>query len=98
MERDCLIAHGATALMQERLLYPPPPASHREEGGRPRKSDAYRMLVCARCGGALCHDGRSCARCRTAEGARALIVPYNFKLLLQEMLACGIQWRFEVRG
>ena len=27
----------------------------------------------------------------------ALMVPYNFKLLLQEMASCGISWQFEMR-
>lgn len=73
MERDCLIAHGASALMQERLLH---------------KSDAYRMALCARCGRATCHTGRECAIChhegelRAAE-AVGVVVPYSFKLLLQ---------------
>ena len=55
------------------------------------------MLVCGLCGHALCHDGSTCAACHTAEGATAMVVPYNFKLLLQEMAACGISWRFELR-
>lgn len=81
MERDCIIAHGATALLQERLLY---------------KSDAYRLLLCRLCGRATLHDGRACATCRTADGATAVMVPYSFKLLLQEMAAVGIDWRLRL--
>lgn len=83
-QRDCLIAHGATALMSERLLW---------------KSDAYRMLVCRLCGRATCHDGRTCAACcadQMEAGPVALTVPYSFKLLLQEMCAMGIDWQIKL--
>lgn len=78
---DCIIAHGATALLQERLLY---------------KSDAYRLLLCRLCGRATLHDGRACAACKTADGATAVTVPYSFKLLLQEMTAVGIDWQLRL--
>lgn len=84
MERDCLIAHGATALMAERLLW---------------KSDAYRMLVCRACGRAACHDGRRCGACRDNLAnavPAAVMVPYSFKLLLQEMSAMGIDWQIKL--
>lgn len=72
MERDCLIAHGASALIQERLLF---------------ASDAFRMAVCNGCGRATCHNGRECAACK-ADGGRSnrvvgVLVPYSFKLLYQ---------------
>lgn len=63
---------------------------------REPKSDAYRMLLCRTCGQALCHDGRTCASCRSADGATSLVVPYSFKLLLQEMQAMGISWRLKI--
>lgn len=79
-----MIAHGATALMAERLLW---------------KSDAYRMLVCRTCGRALCHDGSACVACRPTVAQSepvALTVPYSFKLLLQEMSTMGIDWQIDV--
>lgn len=77
MERDCLLAHGTSALMQERLLH---------------KSDGFRMVLCRRCGRATCHDGRHCAAC-AQDTAVGVLVPYSFKLLLQEISAMGIDWQ-----
>lgn len=73
--------------MQERLLY---------------KSDAFRLCVCARCGRMLCHNGRDCYACgRTGRVAReqggpqavGIVVPYSFKLLLQNH-----RWHWRVRS
>ena len=76
------IAHGACSLMQERLLF---------------KSDAYRLAVCGGCGRAACHDGRQCKSCKarglTSPDVVGVIVPYSFKLLLQEITAMGIDVR-----
>ena len=60
------------------------------------KSDAYHLLLCRACGRAVCHDGLCCAHCRNDEGATSLTVPYNFKLLLQEMTSCGIDWQLSL--
>lgn len=54
------------------------------------------MMICSHCGRAMCNDGTTCSRCRTSEGATAIVVPYNFKLLLQEMTCCGIGWEVDV--
>ena len=53
------------------------------------------MTICALCGRIACHDGRECKSCKTnghAGRARAVgaLVPYSFKLLLQEITAMGI--------
>ena len=65
--------------MQERLLY---------------KSDAYRLLVCSGCGRTTYHDGKDCRHCSQVGNCHAatvgVVVPYSFKLLLQEMAAMGI--------
>lgn len=66
--------------MQERLLY---------------KSDAYRLAVCSFCGRTTYHNGKECRHCaRTGASGRSsmvgVVVPYSFKLLLQEMSAMGI--------
>lgn len=65
-----------------------------------RKSDAYRMIICQWCGRAMCHNGTTCVACRS-NGQResrpvVLTVPYSFKLLLQEMVAMGIDWQMQV--
>jgi DNA-directed RNA polymerase beta subunit len=83
--------------MRERLLWDPTALQKKKRSvpGAP-KSDAYRMLVCRKCGRMMVHNGRVCAACRTSEGALPVIVPYNFKLLLHEMASCGIGWQLEV--
>lgn len=55
------------------------------------------MLLCPKCGRAMCHDGKVCATCRVgADAPVALTVPYSFKLLLQEMSAMGIDWQVDL--
>lgn len=89
MERDNFIAHGAAALMKERLLL---------------KSDVYRLTLCEACGRTSCNDGSGCAVCNAPaavlaaphgpRGAAAAVdVPYTLKLLLQEIAAMGIDVR-----
>ena len=80
--------------MQERLLccgwclqeQHTPPAMH--------KSDAYRLSLCSECGRTAYHDGKECRHCSRMQSARSnmvgVMVPYSFKLLLQEMAAMGI--------
>jgi DNA-directed RNA polymerase subunit B len=85
MERDCLIGHGASALLRDRLL---------------EESDKYIAMVCERCGLLAYHDFKQnryvCRIC----GERAIISPvaisYAFKLLMQELMALGIAPRLEL--
>lgn len=60
------------------------------------KSDAYQMVLCAQCGRGTCHDAVACSHCRNPTDAVNLLVPYSFKLLLQEMNAMGIDWQGSV--
>ena len=62
------------------------------------KSDAFRMILCRLCGRATCHDGVNCTVCRRGgvDVATSVVVPYSFKLLLQEMSAMGIDWQVRV--
>jgi DNA-directed RNA polymerase beta subunit len=79
MERDCLIGHGSTMLLKERLL---------------DESDKTTIFVCEKCGLLAIHDRNKdkflCPVC----GDKVLISPvtcsYAFKLLLQEMMSLGI--------
>lgn len=89
---DCLISHGCSSLLWERLLW---------------KSDAFRMVLCARCGRMSCHDGLTCSICCCdvqevpkdtmkrvlTDGPVELVVPYSFKLLMQEITALCIDWQ-----
>jgi len=79
MERDCLIGHGSTILLKERLL---------------DESDKTTIFVCEKCGLLAIHDRNKdkflCPVC----GDKVMISPvtcsYAFKLLLQEMMSLGI--------
>ena len=90
MERDALLSHGASALMQDRLL---------------EQSDAYAAPVCTKCGmlaehactsRALVHRARK-PYCRNCDGHEVVsqVIPYAFKLLLQEIPVMGISASIE---
>ncbi|MCP4760250.1 MAG: DNA-directed RNA polymerase subunit B, partial [archaeon] len=80
MERDCLIGHGSTILLKERLL---------------DESDKTTVLVCEKCGLLAIYDRNKdkfyCPIC----GEKDIIISpvtcsYAFKLLLQEMMSLGL--------
>ncbi|KAF6155823.1 hypothetical protein GIB67_039154 [Kingdonia uniflora] len=91
MERDCLLAHGASANLYERLF---------------TLSDFSHMHVCRKCsnltnvilrtlsGGAKIR-GPYCRICESAEEIVKVNVPYGAKLLCQELFSMGICVKFE---
>ncbi|KUO80358.1 MAG: hypothetical protein AT718_09750 [Vulcanisaeta sp. JCHS_4] len=85
MERDVLIAHGAAALLRERLV---------------ESSDKYTMYVCEDCGMIAWYDtnkGKPVCPIHGDKGRIARVtVPYAFKLLLQELMSLGIYPRIEL--
>lgn len=85
MERDCLVGHGATALIRDRML----------DG-----SDAYTMYVCTLCGHIAWYNPRKgtyeCPIHGENGDIKPVKVPYAFKLLLQEIMSMGIKPRIEV--
>ncbi len=87
MERDCLIAHGASMVIKDRLL---------------DESDGWDMLVCSNkgCGHAAYYDFNRKAMCCPVCGDRADIhsiqTSYAFKLLLDEMKSLGVAMRIEL--
>lgn len=99
MERDCLISHGTTNLLWERLLWST--GDQKKRSVVLSKSDAFRFIICAKCGRATCHDGTTCAVCsacdRSAFEAVDVVVPYSFKLLMQEINALCIDWQTPMR-
>jgi DNA-directed RNA polymerase subunit B len=85
MERDVLIAHGASALLYERMV---------------ESSDKYVMYVCELCGLPAYLDAKSNKpKCPihgdTGQFAK-VVVPYAYKLLLQELIALGIYPKLEL--
>ncbi|XP_071713765.1 DNA-directed RNA polymerases IV and V subunit 2-like [Rutidosis leptorrhynchoides] len=91
MERDCLIAHGASANLHERLF---------------TLSDSSEMHVCTRCKrmatviqrtvpGGLKIRGPYCRVCDSLEDVIKVRVPYGAKLLSQELFCMGISLKFD---
>jgi len=82
MERDCLIGHGASALLRDRLL---------------EESDRAIVLVCENCGLLGYYDIKQNRYICRVCGEKAVISPaamsYAFKLLTQELMALGIAAR-----
>lgn len=80
MERDCLIGHGASSLLIERLLF---------------SSDAYNVEICQSCGIVNCWQGY-CGYCKSRKDVVEVTMPYACKLLFQEMMAMNIVPRLHV--
>lgn len=77
MERDCIISHGASAFLKERLM---------------DVSDPYVCSVCDECGLIAIDTKRfkECKGCNNRTNISLVEIPYAFKLLLQELMAMNI--------
>ncbi|CAN1745027.1 DNA-directed RNA polymerase III subunit 2 [Linum perenne] len=86
MERDCLIAYGASMLIYERLMV---------------SSDPFEVQVCQGCGllGYYNHKLRSvfCSTCKNGDNVATLKLPYACKLLIQELQSMNIVPRLTLR-
>ncbi|XP_061362285.1 DNA-directed RNA polymerases IV and V subunit 2-like isoform X3 [Gastrolobium bilobum] len=91
MERDCLIAHGASANLYERLF---------------TLSDSSQIHICSKCksianvilrpvSGGHKIRGPYCRSCASVEDIVVASVPYGAKLLCQELFSMGISLKFE---
>jgi DNA-directed RNA polymerase II subunit RPB2 len=85
MERDCLISHGTSALLLERLLY---------------SSDVSEAPVCRRCGflGVL-NEAKGINHCRSCKGTECVEntrMPHPTKALIQELYSVGVDLRLEL--
>ncbi|EME82668.1 uncharacterized protein MYCFIDRAFT_136855 [Pseudocercospora fijiensis CIRAD86] len=83
MERDCMIAHGASAFLKERLL---------------DVSDAFRVHICEICGlmtpiASIKKQQFECRPCRNKTKIAQVIIPYAAKLLFQELAAMNVATR-----
>ena len=95
MERDALLAHGASFIVQERLLH---------------GSDESKALVCARCGSLLAAmmkppdggGGRGSAQCRACGEGKGKVdvvtVPYVFQYLTNELAAMNIRTSLKLKS
>lgn len=85
MERDAVIAHGASELIRERLF---------------TQSDYYATYVCPRCGKFAQYKRRNdnmCKTCNTSD-LGLIEIPYAGKLLFQELISMGITPRLVLDG
>jgi len=86
MERDCLIAYGASMILKDRLL---------------DESDRADIHVCERCGLIAYQDAKQrrfvCRVCGDKAKVSSISAAYAFKLLLQEMQSLNVAPRLLVK-
>jgi DNA-directed RNA polymerase subunit B len=86
MERDCLIAYGASMMLKDRLL---------------EESDKAEVNVCERCGLLAYYDVKQrryiCRVCGEKAKISSVVIAYAFKLLLQEMMSLNVAPRLLVK-
>jgi len=82
MERDCMIAHGASEFLKERML---------------EASDNFQSFICRGCGlVGIVNPGRGvyqCSACSSTTGFSQVRIPYAYKLFLQELESMNISSR-----
>ncbi|ARF08980.1 DNA-directed RNA polymerase subunit beta [Catovirus CTV1] len=95
MERDAVLAHAMALFLKEKLM---------------DTSDAYSTFVCDKCGlfaqrlfrrgnqsHATSKDIYFCQSCKNYTEISKIMIPYAFKLLIQEMMAMDIVARIRVK-
>jgi len=86
MERDCLIAYGASMVLKDRLL---------------DEADKTEIYVCEKCGLIAYYDAKQRKYTCKIDGDQAkistVVVAYAFKLLLQEMMSLNIAPRLALK-
>ena len=82
MERDCMIAHGASEFLKERML---------------EASDNFQAFICRGCGllGIVnpVRGTYECSACPSTTGFSQVRIPYAYKLFLQELESMNISSR-----
>jgi DNA-directed RNA polymerase subunit B len=84
MERDCLIAHGASMVIKDRLL---------------DESDGVTEYVCDTCGHIAMLDKRGflrCIKCKEGSSIHPVRMSYAFKLLVDELKSIGVMPRLKL--
>jgi DNA-directed RNA polymerase II subunit RPB2 len=83
MERDCMIAHGASSFLKERMM---------------DVSDKYSIFVCMECKMTATSNKKDniyeCKQCNNYKRFKKIHLPYSCKLLMQELQCMNIAPRF----
>ena len=86
MERDCMISHGASNFLQERLM---------------TLSDKFQCYICNECGiistAIPSNNEYECKKCKNYLNFSKIYIPYSCKLLFQELQSMSILPRFKVK-
>ena len=92
MERDCVISHGASHFLQDRLMDNSDPCiaticGHEKCGllAQPASDNTY-----------IRNKNAYCKRCKSGDCVKDMACPYAFKLLLQELMAMNIAARINI--
>ena len=79
MERDVIIAHGASKFVKDRLL---------------DASDKYKLHICKRCGMIASYNEKEhihlCNICENRSDFSMVHIPYSCKLLFQELISMNV--------
>eukprot|EP00698_Gefionella_okellyi_P003900 TRINITY_DN13613_c0_g1_i1.p1 TRINITY_DN13613_c0_g1~~TRINITY_DN13613_c0_g1_i1.p1 ORF type:complete len:1144 (+),score=256.01 TRINITY_DN13613_c0_g1_i1:497-3433(+) len=91
MERDSLLAHGVSFLLNDRLM---------------RSSDYSQAFVCRLCGSLLspvtepgatqCLANTSCRVCDSVKGVEVIAIPYVFRFLVNELAAMNVRAQIDI--
>ena len=95
MERDSLLAHGVSFILQDRLM---------------NCSDYTQSYICRLCGSILSpvmvrsqntsstsKSHVECVTCKTSKGIEVVAVPYVFRYLCTELVAMNVRLKLEVK-
>ena len=92
MERDALISHGCSYLLQDRLFH---------------CSDKMTTLACQKCGSLLGpelimnsrndDDDKKCRLCGEEDNVNEIEIPYIFRFLLIQLASCNINIKLQFR-
>jgi len=87
MERDCMIAHGSSVFLKERLM---------------EVSDKFSCCICNKCG-LICISSNidnifECKGCNNYNQFSKIYIPYSCKLLFQELISMSMCPRFLIKN
>jgi len=87
MERDCMIAHGSSYFLKERLM---------------DVSDKFTTYICDKCGviaiSSPINNNYQCNSCNNYASFTKINIPYSCKLLFQELQCMSIVPRIKINN